>query len=665
MTRVAIVGSCVTRDAFGPQDADRWQISTYYARTSLASAFGAVPFDDVDLEGIESAFQRRMVEQDLRKSLPVLLATDDSELVVYDPVDERFDLLEHPTSGALCTWSAELSRVTTPPAGRRIRSGSDEFFRLWEAGWERLLRVLDARGRRADLRVNAARWASEVDDGGPLPAIYSDERIAAANAFLARLYARMRQDLSEHQFVEPRSRDLVAAREHRWGASPFHLVPSFYDHFRAGLAQVAPSDGPAHGHQWAFDGPGDRHVVDIPTTAHGDQLEIEVCLVGWASLRYVAVGTVSRGVYHRMMFSAVEQDEVLRLAVPRELLTDVRGQTAEGAPVEAIRFYVSGVPGLAGAALVVGAARVARADRHADGGMLHVAGWHPRYQLPIAEPTPVEGFAPARGVVALYPVDDGEVRVWTMAGVRRSSRLAVGFHGAVDRASTEYPYFERVTSQKEAAWSFLLVSDATLVRDPDLGLGWFLGSADDDLLDVVHALTSRMRDASSASALAVTGGSGGGFAALQLAARIPQSIAVAFAPQTILWRYNRAAWERAARTVFGCDEPQSDPRVRERVDVTRRYELGTSNLVDLVINQGDTHHVQEHCQPFAAVFGLSTTGGTSADGRVRVVPVDLGEGHVPVSRDLFETSLVSAFDRVEQREAPDLSPAAAPGETAR
>ncbi len=99
----------------------------------------------VDLTGIESAFQRRMVEQDLGKSLASHLAQDTSDLVVYDPIDERFDLAVHPVSGAVCTLSAELSRAAHVPVSRTILSGSEEFYVLWERGWVRLLAALDAR----------------------------------------------------------------------------------------------------------------------------------------------------------------------------------------------------------------------------------------------------------------------------------------------------------------------------------------------------------------------------------------------------------------------------------------------------------------------------------------------------------------------------------------
>ncbi len=215
--RVTIVGSCVTRDAFDLSSDQRWELGAYYARSGLASAMSDLEYAGVDLTGIESAFQRRMVEQDLGKSLASHLAQDTSDLVVYDPIDERFDLAVHPVSGAVCTLSAELSRAAHVPVSHdplRLRG----VLRPVGAGWVRLLAALDARGRRAHLRVNAAKWATALDDGSEFPAMYAPDRIRRANEFLDRLYGRMSEDLSADQLVSFSAKDAgVAASDHKWG----------------------------------------------------------------------------------------------------------------------------------------------------------------------------------------------------------------------------------------------------------------------------------------------------------------------------------------------------------------------------------------------------------------------------------------------------------------
>ncbi|MBE9926485.1 hypothetical protein G8C93_11370 [Cellulosimicrobium cellulans] len=655
--RVTIVGSCVTRDAFDLSSDQRWELGAYYARSGLASAMSDLEYAGVDLTGIESAFQRRMVEQDLGKSLASHLAQDTSDLVVYDPIDERFDLAVHPVSGAVCTLSAELSRAAHVPVSRTILSGSEEFYVLWERGWVRLLAALDARGRRAHLRVNAAKWATALDDGSEFPAMYAPDRIRRANEFLDRLYSRMSEDLSADQLVSFSAKDAgVAASDHKWGRSPFHYQDAFYDHLRSALVRSlgssSSSDPDVLATFHARSGDDRRFVFDVrPEHATGDVLIAEFRLSGWADVAYVGLGCMIEGAYCRILLAPVEQGTWIRVAVPRAVLKAPDAAIDSTGDVDAVRFYVSGRAAGSTAVLEVRTADLAeyQAERTASRSAetLWIQDWHSRYQLPIAETSSVAAFNPIPGLVALYPVVADSLTLWAAAGIRTSERLTVGFHGAADRGTTEYPYFERMASRKDSPWSFVLFSDPTLTMDPELTLGWFLGTAERDLVDVIQQVVEKVAAVSGARSTAITGGSGGGFAALQLAARMPRSIAVVFAPQTVLSRYETQDWASAARVVFGSTDVESDPTVLRRVSAVERYRAGTENLVDYVINRHDHHHVAEHCAPFAAVFGLSPEGGESADRRVRIVPVDLGPGHVPASREQFESALASAFARAE------------------
>ncbi|WP_313661941.1 DUF6270 domain-containing protein [Cellulosimicrobium cellulans] len=654
--RVTIVGSCVTRDAFDLSSDQRWELSAYYARSGLASAMSDREYPGVDLTGIESAFQRRMVEQDLGKSLASHLAQDTSDLIVYDPIDERFDLAVHPVSGAVCTLSAELSRAAHVPVSRTILSGSEEFYVLWEQGWVRLLAALDARGRRAHLRVNAAKWATALDDGSDFPAVYPPDRIGRANEFLDRLYRRMSEDIPAGQIVSFSARNGgVAASDHKWGRSPFHYQEAFYDHLRSALIGSLGSPSTNLDVLATFHARSDedrRFVFDVqPEHATGDTLIAEFRLSRWAEVGYVGVGCMIEGAYYRILLAPVEQGTWIRVAVPRAVLKTPDAAVDSTSDAESVRFYVSGRAGSAEAVLEVRTADLAEylaertASRSAETLWIH--DWHSRYQLPIAEASSVAAFNPLPGLVALYPIVVDSLTLWAAAGIRTSERLTVGFHGAADRGTTEYPYFERMASRKDSPWSFVLFSDPTLTMDPELTLGWFLGTAEHDLVDVIHQVVDKVAVVSGARSTAITGGSGGGFAALQLAARMPRSIAVVFAPQTVLSRYETQDWGNAARVVFGSTDVESDPTVLRRVSAVERYRAGTENLVDYVINRHDHHHVEEHCVPFAAVFGLSPEGGESADRRVRIVPVDLGPGHVPAPRVQFESALASAFARAE------------------
>lgn len=245
--KVGIIGSCVTRDAFEFPMREEVSLQAYFARSSLASACSDRIFPGVDPSAISSSFQRRMVEADLTKAFLPYIGTAAYDLLVYDPIDERFDLLC--ADGALATRSDEFNRALFEPGSAKvIPSASPEFFELWCRGWSRLLKALDSRGKRGALRINQVYWAIAAEEGLSLESVVTREQVDTANKFLDRLYARMREDLPEEQFYTYPPSLLLAARDHKWGVGPFHFVPEFYEafvgHIDRELARVAKIGAP-------------------------------------------------------------------------------------------------------------------------------------------------------------------------------------------------------------------------------------------------------------------------------------------------------------------------------------------------------------------------------------------------------------------------------------
>lgn len=243
--KVAIFGSCVTRDAFNLEEAGRFELVSYFAKSSLASAFDPVEVPDSYSARLASAFQRRIVQADFAKSFAKALAGLEFDMLLLDAIDERFSLCAF-ESGGLCTVSTELASTgfnQSRPAGRLIRSGTDEFFSLWERGWAALLAALAAGGRLDRLRINKAFWSERDAEGADYAPAYPRERIAGANAFLRRLYQRMAEDLPGGQFLEFEPGLLVGAAEHRWGRCPFHYAPEYYASLLARLTAPTTEGG--------------------------------------------------------------------------------------------------------------------------------------------------------------------------------------------------------------------------------------------------------------------------------------------------------------------------------------------------------------------------------------------------------------------------------------
>jgi len=239
--KVLIFGSCVSRDALEFSQDNDLSLDGYYARSSLGSAFSCKPVSSVDTDKIESAFQRRMVKADLEKTFISSLKTKSYDLILYDPIDERFNLIKLP-NGSLCTLSNELmlTKLHESKDVSLIFSGSDEFYDLWERGWREFINALLAFGAMSKLRINEVYWADRAESGENYEPVYSSKKIVQSNQFLRKLYRRMRQDIPSWQFYTFSSEDLIGGSGHKWGRSPFHFVDRYYENLLRKILNESP-----------------------------------------------------------------------------------------------------------------------------------------------------------------------------------------------------------------------------------------------------------------------------------------------------------------------------------------------------------------------------------------------------------------------------------------
>ena len=242
--RLLIFGSCVSRDILNYQQGDTQLVLVdYYARSSIAS-MGARPIEmPSTVQSISSKFQRKMVERDIRKDFLNDLAGLQFDLLLIDLIDERFTLYVEP-DGGVCTLSLELSSTGFPSdsgKGSRISSGSEEFWRLWEAGWLILVNKLKCLGGLDRLRVNQVFWSSRTANGGNFEPHYSYRQIDSANKFLDRMYQRISADIPPGQFLRFDHRLMAGSITHKWGISPFHYVDAYY---HAAIQQLCGCFGP-------------------------------------------------------------------------------------------------------------------------------------------------------------------------------------------------------------------------------------------------------------------------------------------------------------------------------------------------------------------------------------------------------------------------------------
>lgn len=222
-SKVFIWGSCVTRDPFELES--NIELVDYRARQSLGSAFAGRPLEwekHLNLAGLTSPFQRRMVTSDVGKTLRDDLRGTEFDALILDFVDERMSTVDF--NGSVVTDSPELEAAGfTAEAESKHEPWTDEGWARRKAGIAALLDVVDPER----IIVNRVYWATTDDTG---ETFVQARWIAKNNAFLHELYAIF-EAVPGIRFIDYPDELMVADSEHRWGRQPYHYVQAVNLHF--------------------------------------------------------------------------------------------------------------------------------------------------------------------------------------------------------------------------------------------------------------------------------------------------------------------------------------------------------------------------------------------------------------------------------------------------
>jgi hypothetical protein len=266
--RIAILGSCITRDLWPVRGGGAERL-LYISRTSFPSLFSPAVTGFMPAEGLPGdlhAHEHAALVADLRKTALGRLVAFQPTHLIFDFIDERFDLLV--IGNALASHSGEMARsgyLEQPAlaAHRRAPRLSPACERIWAAGVAEFAALVRhtplTRARRIHHR---ARWASHLrrPDGATQPitgveiVLGQPAEIDAYNALLARQEAIFARAFGPMDVVQAEGAPL-ADPDHRWGLSPFHYTADYYDQIRAQLMGI---DGLAE----AFSSP--RAAADRP-----------------------------------------------------------------------------------------------------------------------------------------------------------------------------------------------------------------------------------------------------------------------------------------------------------------------------------------------------------------------------------------------------------------
>ena len=225
--KVFIFGSCVSRDPFEIADERDFEIIDYVARTSIASLSAEPYVDENIVKNIPSKWQQRMVLGDMNKSFFSKLLNTSFDVLLIDLIDERFNLSIKGQS--VHTISSEYKKALyTPNSYRSIKRFSDEKFRLWEKGLEKLVTFLKKNRLENKIVLNKVYWTHKIGQDGIVNERYSPQDIKEANDDLKRMYTKISTLLPYIKTIEYPENQLFTDPSHKWGVEPFHYNENIF-----------------------------------------------------------------------------------------------------------------------------------------------------------------------------------------------------------------------------------------------------------------------------------------------------------------------------------------------------------------------------------------------------------------------------------------------------
>ena len=238
---------------------------------------------------------------------------------------------------------------------------------------------------------------------------------------------------------------------------------------------------------------------------------------------------------------------------------------------------------------------------------------------------------------------------------RPGTALLCHFHGNSPREGANLPIFTGLGVTSSIAASMFVPSDPVLALDVSLGLAWHFGCEGIPLQTITVSIVKKLQTILHAPRVVAWGGSGGGFAAIRVAKDTPNSIVLAWNPQTNIAKYDKNHVARYLRTAFpmiaGNGAPPSDKEQFPSL-CTEEFVAGYQGRI-IYLQERTDWHVDAHLKPFLASFcGKALSNIPTSSNFSGLVTDQLylhldhwGNGHVPPSKDVI-TKLLSLLSDV-------------------
>lgn len=218
--------------------------------------------------------------------------------------------------------------------------------------------------------------------------------------------------------------------------------------------------------------------------------------------------------------------------------------------------------------------------------------------------------------------------------------LSVQLHGATEGSTL--PVFARWNWGSILGSHVLSICDPTVCLDKTLSIGWYLGSTEENAVIGIIAIAEHCAGMLGVEKdhIIYSGGSGGGFAAMQAAILAKDGKAVAINPQTNLLQYPSPFLNDYVQKVSGCTSFEEaldvfDCRWNVMRSLERTFANGGSPKIVIVQNKNEWHF-EQHFLPFLAAFGMDLTENKTINKQLMSIVYDGPDNHGPEPSEIVK-----------------------------
>lgn len=252
------------------------------------------------------------------------------------------------------------------------------------------------------------------------------------------------------------------------------------------------------------------------------------------------------------------------------------------------------------------------------------------------------------GIRADVTVDRCTFPIFSKASTEKKLFVLLG-GAASSRDFSKFPNFNRWSWADLFPGIVISIADPTLAADPELLLGWYVGTSEINVSKELAFLVDKIATANGIdrSDIVFYGSSGGGFAAMMLAPLIGGgATAVAINPQTRIIKYAKGPVNAFLSVAFpGITPEAAEINYPERLSAIHVWgnESSMSSRLLLVQNTRDWHY-RSHFLPMVDFLAIGANGA-SEDGRIRSYTFEDERGHSGVdTKETLPDILIMAMN---------------------